>query len=326
MSSSRRMSDTNLELANHKLRFAMSNVGDSSSTNKRPSQSSNQVDQAMTTLLAMDRQNGPLRSGQISTHAPDRAVATDSGLRPLPGSDTAPDHAQSQRGSQRGTGVDPPHSPGLPQPVWLPNDRYIGGARRLTTNSETIPAVAVVAAAGPLRHRYHTCSAVLRGMLRKRVVAPDDETLSGQTARALPTSAQSNWIDSTEDETSSGQRMSKAGQFSGATQVRTGSSVCTGKLNKGTRRPSLSKSASSFVVDQPATDVLDPDNLRLQKTGRWYVLHPMSRYRVVWDYLLVALVLASALAVPLQLAFCDETSAALATPGTSLNQPQFLPP
>ena len=46
----------------------------------------------------------------------------------------------------------------------------------------------------------------------------------------------------------------------------------------------------------------------------------MSRYRVVWDYLLVALVLASALAVPLQLAFCDETSAALATPGTSLHQ------
>ena len=104
--------------------------------------------------------------------------------------------------------------------------------------------------------------------------------------------------------------------------------IRTGKLNRPPRRPSLdsSKSDSSFVVDAPGNDELsDPDNLRLQKTDHWYVLHPMSRYRVVWDYLLVALVLASALAVPLQLAFCDEASAALATPGTSLHQRPHSP-
>jgi len=148
-------------------------------------------------------------------------------------------------------------------------------------------------------------------MLRRRAVAPAAEPvqpLSGPTRT-------SNWIDSTADAPSSGQRLSEA--------------VRTGKLNRPTRRPSLdsTKSDASFVVDAPGTDEpSDPDNLRLQKTGHWYVLHPMSRYRVVWDYLLVALVLASALAVPLQLAFCDETSAALATPGTSLHQCPHPPP
>lgn len=103
----------------------------------------------------------------------------------------------------------------------------------------------------------------------------------------------SSWVDATEEETR------------------------TGKMNRPPLRSSLdsSKSDSSFVVDSPGTDEpTDPDNLRLQKTGHWYVLHPMARYRVVWDYLLVALVLSSTLAVPLQLAFCDKASATLATP------------
>jgi hypothetical protein len=291
----RRMSDTNLELANRKLQSAISSVSDSVSSNKRPSQCSG-LDQAMTTLLAMDKRNSPLRSG----HAPDRADSTEPGLRSLPGPVTAPDHAQSQRGSQSGTWARP--GPGLPQAAWLSCDRCVGGS-----SSETVAA----AAARPPRHRRLTPAyASLRGMLRRRAVAPSTDPvqpLSGPTRT-------SNWIDSTEDETTRGQRMSEV--------------VRTGKLNRPPRRPSLdsSKSDSSFVVDAPGNDELsDPDNLRLQKTDHWYVLHPMSRYRVVWDYLLVALVLASALAVPLQLAFCDEASAALATPGTSLHQRPHSP-
>ena len=279
--SNRRMSDTNLELANRKLQSAISTVSGSVASNKRPSQCS-ALDQAMSALLQ-------------SGHAPDRTGATEPALRSLPGPVTAPDHAQSQRGSQSGTAVTP--GPGLPQPAWISCERCVGG-----TSSDTIAA----AVAKPSRVRRLTPAyASLRGMLRRRAVAPAAEPvqpLSGPTRT-------SNWIDSTADAPSSGQRLSEA--------------VRTGKLNRPTRRPSLdsTKSDASFVVDAPGTDEpSDPDNLRLQKTGHWYVLHPMSRYRVVWDYLLVALVLASALAVPLQLAFCDETSAALATPGTSLHQ------
>ena len=317
MSSSRRMSDTNLELANQKLQlFAMSNGGDSS-FNKRPSQSSNLLDQAMTTLLAMDKQHGSPQSDQISTHVPDRVVATDPGLRALPGPGTASEHgAQSQRGRQMEKELTPPPGPGFPQPARLPGNRCVGDARRLTIESETIAAAAASAAAGPPRqHRYHTCSAVVRGIRRKRV-----QPLSEPAVRALPAhgSAQSNWIDSTEDDTSSGARMSEAGPASGAAMVRNGSPIHAGKSNRDTPRPSLTNSTSSFVVDKPATNQLDPDDLRSQKTGRWYVLHPISPFRVVWDYLLVALVLASVLAVPLQLAFCNQTSEALTVPGTSL--------
>ena len=284
--STRRMSDTNLELASRKLQSAISSVNDSISSNKRPSQVSG-LEQAAAALVAIEKKNGPLRSG----HSPDRADATEPELESSPGSGTSPDHAQSQSGSQSGAGAKPRLTQ-LSGPAWLSCDRCAGG-----TGSENIAAPV----ARPPRHRRLTPAyASLRGMLRRRAVAPDD-------ARVRPNSGptrSSNWVDATEEETR------------------------TGKMNRPPRRPSLdsSKSDSSFVVDSPGTDEpTDPDNLRLQKTGHWYVLHPMTRYRVAWDYLLVALVLSSTLAVPLQLAFCDTASAALATPGTSLHQAPPLP-
>ena len=284
--STRRMSDTNLELASRKLQSAISSVNDSISSNKRPSQVSG-LEQAAAALVAIEKKNGPLRSG----HSPDRADATEPELESSPGSGTSPDHAQSQSGSQSGAGARPRLTQ-LSGPAWLSCDRCAGGA-----GSENIAAPV----ARPPRHRRLTPAyASLRGMLRRRAVAPDD-------ARVRPNSGptrSSNWVDATEEETR------------------------TGKMNRPPRRPSLdsSKSDSSFVVDSPGTDEpTDPDNLRLQKTGHWYVLHPMTRYRAAWDYLLVALVLSSTLAVPLQLAFCDTASAALATPGTSLHQAPPLP-
>ena len=284
--STRRMSDTNLELANRKLQSAISSVNDSISSNKRPSQVSG-LEQAAAALLAMDKKNGPLRSG----HAPDRADVTEPEPQSSPGSVTSPDHAQSQSGSQSGAGARPRLTQ-LSGPSWLSCDRCAGG-----TGSENI----AVPVARPPRHRRLTPAyASLRGMLRRRAVAPDDAHVRPNSG---PTRT-SNWVDSTEEETR------------------------TGKMNRPPRRPSLdsSKSDSSFVVDSPGSDEpTDPDNLRLQKTGHWYVLHPMARYRVVWDYLLVALVLSSTLAVPLQLAFCDKASAALATPGTSLHQRPHSP-
>ena len=48
---------------------------------------------------------------------------------------------------------------------------------------------------------------------------------------------------------------------------------------------------------EPAGD----DDVRSQSTAYWYVLHPVTRARLAWDYVLRALVLGTFFVVPIRL-------------------------
>ncbi len=274
---------------------------------KRPSQ----LDQAMAHLAAIGKQNGTL--------APDQAVglaqlSTGPQRDPSPAGRVPADNASVSSQQSRAGGSSSRQAPSEQSSDGMRRSLRVLGSNAKDRFAATGPAAA---------RRLRTCKVTLQGKLaRSRAVAPATEANGRDTSPAASHESEGrrSLRSSSSDRSTTPswappiRESVPAAWIASTEQERRNSLLPDGtrppyRLLGALRRPSLGASDASFTSWAKSDDG-HPDIIRFKKTGHWYVLHPMSPLRIVWDHLLIVLVVASVLAVPLQLAFCDEPTTA----------------